>query len=606
MRAAIYCAMTVLALTTTPGRAEACGGFFSAWVQQPMGPATAVDQSGENLIFVMGGELAEVHIQVSYDPSTNADEFAWIIPLAAVPEFSVGSQPFFDQVRAATVPLFGLSTVVQECQRQPTSGGDEGGGPGTAPEWSDGGEDAGDTEPDVILQETVGVFDVVVLQDTQLAPIQMWLEMNGYTWNPDAAPILQEYLDEGNVIAALKLTRGAELQDVHPITLRYDGLETCFPLRLTRIAAVEDMDIRVFVLAESRAAPTNYRHVEINPLKIDWLNPASNYKQVIAQAVDASLADGRAFVTEFAGSSSAVSQVGIYDASWTEQEFVGLDPTLVVSTLNSQGLAACTDSFSCAWNHPLVYGLLLEHLPPPQGVDPLQFYPHLGDYADQIDIGIWNGGAGFSTALLSRVIEPGMHASELLDRWPSLTRMYTTISPDEMTDDPIFHTNTSLPSVAQLRQAFQSVLLSGDSIVRLPDNREVYVPNGAPWPAIPGDVWWAQEVQTIPFVGAPMTLADNFEESDAALEAWNLANDWPRPLDACPGGDDDPFGPTTSGDDGGGPSSGDDGDGPGDEGSGSEAGALDDDKGCGCRGDQGSHGLWLALGLLAWYPRRRR
>jgi hypothetical protein len=39
------------------------------------------------------------------------------------------------------------------------------------------------------------------------------------------------------------------------------------------------MDIRVFVLANDRAAPTNYRHVLVNPLKIDWLNLASNYKR---------------------------------------------------------------------------------------------------------------------------------------------------------------------------------------------------------------------------------------------------------------------------------------------------------------------------------------
>ncbi len=425
----------------------------------------------------------------------------------------------------------------------------------------------------------------------------MWLEMNGYTWNPDAAPILQQYLDEGNVIAALKLTRGARLQDVHPITLRYDGLETCFPLRLTRIAAVEDMDIRVFVLADDRAAPTNYRHVEINPLKIDWLKQASNYKEVVAQAVDAPLADGRAFVTEYAGTSSSVSQLEIYRVAWNEQEFVGLDPTLVVDALNQQGLASCTDAAACTWNHPLIYGLLLAYLPPPQGVEPLDFYPYLGDYADQIDVNLWNGGAEFAAALLDRVIDPGMHASELLDTWPALTRMYTTISPDEMTEDPIFHTTPSLPSVPQLRQAYQSVLLSGDSIVRLPDEREVYVPSGAPWPAIPGDDWWAQEIQTIPFVGAPMTLVDNLAAIDAARTAWNQANDWPRPLEPCPGGDDGLFGSTTNADDG---------DGPGEDGSGSESGGLDDDKVCGCRGDHGSHGLWLMLGLLTLHPRRRR
>ena len=49
-----------------------------------------------------------------------------------------------------------------------------------------------------------------------------------------------------------------------------------------------------------------------------------------------------------------------------------------------------------------------------------------------------------------------------------------------------------------------------------------------------------------------------------------------------------------------------DGRGPGEGGSGSEEDALDDDKVCGCRGDHGSHGLWLVLGLLTLHSRRRR
>jgi hypothetical protein len=96
-----------------PNRAEACGGTFcDGGVPGPM----PVDQTGENVIFVMGGDKAEVHIQISYDPNTNAEKFAWMIPLTAVPEFSVGSQPLFDQVLAATVPLYGV-THLRELQR---------------------------------------------------------------------------------------------------------------------------------------------------------------------------------------------------------------------------------------------------------------------------------------------------------------------------------------------------------------------------------------------------------------------------------------------------------------------------------------------------------
>ena len=578
------CVAAVLAAMTVPNRAEACGGTFcDGGVPGPM----PVDQTGENVIFVMGGDKAEVHIQISYDPNTNANKFAWMIPLATVPDFSVGSQPLFDRVLAATVPLYNLTQSFESCDF-----GDEGGSggnftsgfPATTTSDPSGGSETDVGGPEVLLNETVGAFDVVVLQDTELAPIQAWLEDNGYNWDPAAAPILQQYLDEGNVIAALKLTNGVGLEDIHPITLRYDGLETCFPLRLTRIAAVEDMEIRVFVLANERAAPTNFRHVLINQVKIDWLGAmiAGNYREVIMNAVDAMMADGRAFVTEYAGTSSTVSQGGIFDNNWDEQAFVGLDPVQTVTTLNDQGLAQCTDELSCAWNHPLIYGLLLEFLPPPDGVEPLTFYAYLGDYVDQIDLVKWNGGAEFSAALLDRVIDPGIHAVDLLDTWPYLTRMYTLISPGEMMEDPIFHLNPDLGDVDQLRTADNYNLCNGDSVVTLPDGREVYVPGGQTWPTIPNEMWWEEEVQTIGLKGAPMTLVNNTNAITKVVTDWNLSHNWPR-------ADDTGNTPTGGGDS----MTETDTDSP-----------LDDEPGaCGCRSND-PRGLWLMLGLLAL--RRRR
>jgi MYXO-CTERM domain-containing protein len=600
-RVAGLCAAGVTAMTLMPGRAEACGGTFcDGGVPGPM----PVDQTGENVIFVMGGDKAEVHIQISYDPNTNAEKFAWMIPLTAVPEFSVGSQPLFDQVLNGTVPMYGLNTVFENCGNDSgfpgdssQTNGDPGGG-GSTSGVGDTGTDDG--PPDVLLMETVGAFDVVVLQDTELAPIQAWLEAEGYNWDPNAAPILQQYLDEGNVIAALKLTNGAGLEDVHPITLKYDSGETCFPLRLTRIAAIEDMEIRVFVLGNSRAAPRNFRHVLVNPLKIDWLQFATNYKEVITNAVDAMMADGRAFVTEYAGTSANVQQFGIYDNAWSEQAFVGLDPVEVVNTLNAQGLGLCTDDFSCAWGHPLVYGLLLEFLPPPNGVEPSTFYAYLGDYADQIDVAKWNDGAEFSAALLDRVIDPGMHAVDLLDTWPYLTRMYTLISPNEMMEDPIFHLNPDLDDVAQVRTATNYVLCNNDSVTTLPDGREVYVPGGNTWPDIPNEEWWEEEVQSIALKGAPMTLVNNTAAINKVLGEWNLSHDWPRsPVETS--GDV----PTTSDTDN--PTSGGSGSSGGSEASGEDP-PLAAEPGCACNSNGPPPlGLGLAVfGLLALRPRRRQ
>jgi MYXO-CTERM domain-containing protein len=455
----------------------------------------------------------------------------------------------------------------------------------------------------LLLQETVGAFDVVVLQDTQVGPIQAWLEGNGYNWDPNAGPILQQYLDEGNVIAALKLTNGAGLADVHPITLTYQSDETCFPLRLTRIAAVDDMDIRVFVLANDRAAPRNFRHVLVNPLKIDWLQYAVNYKEVISNAVDAMMADGRAFVTEYAGASAGVPQNGVYSELWDEKVFVGLDPAQVISELNNQGLAFCYSEFDCFWGHPLVYGLLLEHLPPPDGVDPATFYADLGGFAGQIDVMKWNGGAEFSAGLLERIIEPGLHAVDLLDTWPYLTRLFTTISPNEMMEDPIFHINPDLGEVPQLNFCTNYILCNGDSVVTVPDGREVYVPGGTIWPDIPGEDWWEEEVQTIGLKGAPMTLVNNTAGITKKLVEWNLAHGWPREPGGTSGdvpttGDVGGTGTTSSGGSGGTGSSG--GESSGDTGS-----PLANEPGCACRSGGGPAGSLLLLGLLGLRRRRQ-
>lgn len=587
--------LSAACVAMTPDVAEACGGTFcDGGIPGPM----PVDQTGENVIFVIGDTESEVHIQISIDPNTNAENFGWLVPLTAVPEFSVGSQPLFDAIRAASVPQYDITTTFENCGGGSQSGtgitSDSAGSSDPTGAGTSGAEETGDSGPTVLLEEAVGAFQVAVLADKEVGPIKMWLEDNGYLWDAKAEPILMQYLAEGNVIAALKLRTSVTVADVHPITLRYPSNETCFPLRLTRIAAVENMDIRVFVLAEGRAAPTNYRHVLVNPLKIDWLNRATNYKEVITNAVDAFMADGRAFVTEFAGKSSVVNTAAVYSPSWDENDFIGLDPVQAVSTLNAQNLGACYDSFDCVWNHPLVYGMLLEFLPPPNGVEPAEFYANLGAYAGDIDVVKWDMGNGFAAALLNRVIEPGLHGEQLIQAWPYLTRMYTTISPSEMMEDPIFHVNSSLADVEALRTAQNYVLCNNDSVVTLPDGRDFYIPGGGPWPAIPGEEWWAEEVQTVAIKGAPMTIVNNTVAIQKKLTEWNLSHGWPH----TPGETESV--PT----EGGGTNS--------DTGSsGSESSGQEGEGGCGCRSDGsdgsgGALGLGLAgLGLLGLRRRRR-
>jgi hypothetical protein len=446
-----------LIAVASPSEADACGGTFcDGGAGNPM--SMPVDQTGENIFFVVADGEVEAHIQIQYDATTEAAQFAWIVPVMATPTFEVGSQQMFVALGNGTVPNYGWVGQNEFCNAgddgfggdgfDSCDGGAEGTDGGGGLTGAEGGEDGGTTGggTEVVLSDTVGAFEAVVLQSTTAADLMQWLEDNGYYADPNAEPILQQYIDEGAQFAAFRLGQSAGVGEIHPVVIRYAGDEPCIPIRLTRIAAQDDMDIRAFFLGDARVVPTNYRHVELNPVKLDWLGLGANYKAVVTMAVDSSMADGRAFVTEYAGPSAIVDPTGLFDAAWNAEAFVGLEPVMVPDVLRDQGLMTICDDSVCAFSHPLVRGLMLSFLPPPDGVTEGAFWGDLAGHVDEIDLEAWDA-AAFSAAVQERIVAPGSHALDLLGRYPTLTRMYTTMSPAEMTEDPLFHTNTELGEV---------------------------------------------------------------------------------------------------------------------------------------------------------------
>jgi MYXO-CTERM domain-containing protein len=330
------------------------------------------------------------------------------------------------------------------------------------------------------------------------------------------------------MFAAMKLTTGAEVGEIHPITLRYDGQEPCVPLKLTRIAAQQNMDVRVFFLQDARVIPANYRHVLVNPLMIDWMSFGANYKEVVSMAVDADSADGNAFVTEYAGGSNQISRANLYNPQWDEGAVAALGdaPIGVIDTLVAQGLITDSDwEETLYFNHPMLAPLLAQYLPVPDGVTQYEFYTCLECYEGVIDLEAWDA-IGLADDLRERIIDPGAAAFDLLDQNPYLTRMYTTISPNEMTVDPIFRQHSGLPEVPNVRIAQRQVHCDGSATMTLPDGRVVEMPNSGIWPTISGAMPWDEDVDQAPAAseGALMSLVDNTELIDDLLMQWNQQN----------------------------------------------------------------------------------
>jgi MYXO-CTERM domain-containing protein len=527
LRLASIAALALAIPMLTPAEADACGGTFCDG-----GPATMpVDQTGENILFKIGADYVEAHIQISIDPNTDADKFAWVVPVTAIPEFSVGSQLFLNNMLNASVPTYGLAQQTDFCG----DGGDDGLGNGGTGAASDGGEgdpgdgdNGGDGGPSIVFQGSVGAYEIAVLDGGTIEGVMTWLGDNGYQQDPTAEPILAYYLEEEFLFVALKLGVQAGVGDVHPIVIKYSGTEPCVPIRLTAIAAADDMDIRTFFLGDARVVPVNYRHVLINSLRLDWFNLAANYKEVISMAVDAQEADGNAFVTEYAGTSANISMAGVIDDSWNAAAFAALidSPIGAYELLQQQNLMYCDLGWDnvCTTYHPLLQGILDQYIPVPAGVEPVEFYDCLSCYAAQIDLTAWDA-VEFAAAIDERIIKPGNHARDLVMQNPYLTRMYTTISPSEMNADPIFRSNATLPEVPNVRIANQTTHCDGSVSVDLPDGRQVFFPVGEPlvWPAFQDEMPWDEDIDQDGMAqDAPLiNLVDNTEKINDLLDEYN-------------------------------------------------------------------------------------
>src|SRR5690606_32512003 len=101
----VSCSLLVAAaVALSPSRAQACGGTFCDG-----GAPMPVDQSGENILFVIDDGFVEAHIQIQYtgDPA----KFGWVIPMQRAPEeLRPGSEALFANLLAATVPQYGVQT----------------------------------------------------------------------------------------------------------------------------------------------------------------------------------------------------------------------------------------------------------------------------------------------------------------------------------------------------------------------------------------------------------------------------------------------------------------------------------------------------------------
>jgi uncharacterized protein (TIGR03382 family) len=421
-------AVFIGALAAAPTAALACGGLFCDAAQP-------VEQAAERILFAPDGDTMHMHVRIEYQGPPA--EFGWLLPVPPDVQTAPSSEALFDLLDGAYAPRFAVSyEIVGECDD--FGGGGAGGGGG---EGGGGGSGSG---VDVLSREAVGPYDQAILRASAVADLRRWLDENGYRIPDGGDERLEPYVDAGAAFVALKLLPGAGTGDILPLHLTFTSPRAAIPLRPTGVAALPDMGILVHVLGPYRAVPVNYLHVRINDAAIDWGSGGFNYPDVVAQAVDE--AGGKAFATDFAGPHGGLFTPPILSGQLiNEVEDMRTLGDLIASN-RVRGLAFDAD----------VARVLGQSVSLPGG-EPPDFFLQCPECYDDVSRDEPFDGPAVARRLAEEVNPPREHLAALALSHPYLTRLSTSMSPDEMDEDPVFSFNPDLPAVDNQRTAILRV-----------------------------------------------------------------------------------------------------------------------------------------------------
>jgi hypothetical protein len=497
---------------------HACGCFT------PPDPSVPIVQAGERILFAMAGGQVTAHIQIQYQGS--ASDFGWLLPLPSVPTLELGTDELFTDLTTTTQPKYELQRIYDGNCIVPGFG--SGGATAGAPQNSGGGGFGGGGGGGGVLvyQDSVGPYDYAVLHADAQTDMLNWLNANHYFVPTGTADAVNAYIHPGAYFLALKLKKGNDTGNLQPVVVHYASDLPMIPIVLTSVAANRNMGIQVWMLGPGRAIPRNYYHTVINDAKIDWLNAGQNYNDVIIAAVGE--APGKhAFVTEYAGTATIMRGALAPTGRFGDQASLAAQPT-----------DAAFLQYLLSRNFPFTsttIGILQKYIPVPpalaqMGVTPAEFYGGASyylssSYRTQNPSAFTGWTENFQPTMMAddlftRVVKPTQAANALFDQYPSLTRLYTTLSPEDMNKDPVFSFNPGLPSYPNVHNGTLTYFCGysgthtpsdAPAELRTEEGWVIYYPQGtgAITRFVPPGGPSSQRIEVLHEEGAPVVVADN-------------------------------------------------------------------------------------------------
>ncbi len=241
--------LTMLALGTLSAPAHAFCGTF-------------VGQSGNDLVnrtseVILARQGTRTTLTLTNDYEGSLSQFAMLIPVPQILEE--------DDVRvlASWVPeelerYSGPRLVEYTCDDFHDHYYPRSFSPGCAYEYAltvqDDAYEAGGTSDTVNVEAEfeVGEYEIVILSAEESSGLLNWLSANGYSIDPDAEDLLQEYIESGSYFFAAKVDLAENLGDttLSPLQFSYDSEVFSLPIRLGTVNSPGEQDLIVYALTD--------------------------------------------------------------------------------------------------------------------------------------------------------------------------------------------------------------------------------------------------------------------------------------------------------------------------------------------------------------------
>lgn len=427
------CLLLMVILGFVPRVGLSCGGFFCQ--------LTPIVQAGEQIVFSQNGNDISALVRIFYQG--DAENFSWVVPVPPSLELEggvdVGSDTTIAELDLATQPQFVLDRQGEGCPIEFLGGSTTGGVPESVADSVSGGIS--------VEEAAVGPFDVQLITSENPDAMATWLEDNAYDLSDRGRELIEPYVLQGMKFVGLKLRSGQSTGSIQPVILRYQSDKPMIPIRLTAVAAQDDMGVLVWIVGPARAVPDNYLHVTPNYTRLNWYggtrNAYASYQTLITEAMDD--AGGQGFATDMAATLDSTILSRLTTADNLQSGLSTLDSTttdagFIAGLANLAPSAAFQDE-------------LQRVIPLPPGESSFVYFD-AGRLAQVFNAGtLATARVPLRDSFQSIEIDPLNASTALLPNGRYLTRLYTTLSAGEMTLDPTFDYNTQMGDQTVERRA---------------------------------------------------------------------------------------------------------------------------------------------------------